>query len=588
MPRAAPCQSLPVPSNVLQCINSVACPLQTGIPRLSKGLSAGSGAVTFKDRKGILREVKLMSEYIFHSPLAPVVIPEVHITEFVLRKSVERPDQAAIVDGSTGAALSFAELASQIRSTAGGLRARGFVAGDVLALMAPNSPEYVVTFHASALCGGTITTVNPSYGIAEVRQQLVDSRARWFVADQACVAVAKQAMRGTDVANLLCIQDNEHASGISSLRANEIEQISVDLHTHPVVLPYSSGTTGFPKGVMLSHYNMVANLVQMNTAIGYDEHEVGLAVLPFFHIFGMQVPMGSLLSDGHTIITMPRFDMAKALSLIEQYSVTQFYVVPPIVLGFAKSPLVDNYDVSSLKKIFSGAAPLGQELSDEAQKRVGCAVVQGYGMTELSPVSHLTPRYESKPGSSGITLPNTQSRIVDSVGRDLPPNCEGELWVKGPQVMMGYLNNSRATAETLDKDGWLHTGDLAMIDEDGYLTIVDRVKELIKYKGFQVAPAELEALIITHPAVADVAVIGTPDEEAGEVPKAYIVLANESKTQSSAELAQIADDIKSYVLDNLAHYKAIHFIEWINAIPKSASGKILRRNLRDQQVIESA
>lgn len=529
-----------------------------------------------------------MSEYIFHSPLAPVDIPEVHITEFVLRKSVERPDQAAIIDGTTGASLTFSELASQIRSTAGGLRARGFAAGDVLALMAPNSPDYVVVFHATALCGGTVTTVNPTYGIAEVRQQLVDSQARWFVCDQACVAVAKQAMRSTQVTNLLCLQEDAHVSGISSLRANEIEQVTVDLHRHPVVLPYSSGTTGFPKGVMLSHYNMVANLVQMNTAIDYDEHEVGLAVLPFFHIFGMQVPMGSLLADGHTIVTMPRFDMAQALSLIEQHSITQFYVVPPIVLGLAKSPLVDNYDLSSLKKVFSGAAPLGPEIADETQKRIGCAVVQGYGMTELSPVSHLTPRYESKPGSSGITLPNTLSRIVDTNGADLPPNTKGELWVKGPQVMIGYLNNSRATAESLDEDGWLHTGDLAIIDDDGYMTIVDRVKELIKYKGFQVAPAELEALIITHPAVADVAVIGVPDVEAGEVPKAYIVLKDETGDHTAASLEQLSSDIKTFVLENLAHYKAVQSIEWIDAIPKSASGKILRRSLREQQIIEPA
>ncbi len=529
-----------------------------------------------------------MSDYIFHSPLAPVDIPEVHITEFVLRKSVEHPDQPAIIDGSTGATLSFAELASQIRSTAGGLRSKGFAAGDVLALMAPNSPDYVVVFHAAALCGGTITTVNPTYGIAEVRQQLVDSHARWLVSDLACISVAKQAMRSTKVETLYCIQDDEHEMGISALRANEIDQIHVDLHNHPVVLPYSSGTTGLPKGVMLSHYNMVSNLVQMNSVIGYEEHEVGLAVLPFFHIFGMQVPMGSLLADGHTIVTMARFDMAEALSLIERYEITQFYVVPPIVLGMAKSPLLDNYNVTSLRKMFCGAAPLGAELSDEAQKRIGCAVVQGYGMTELSPVSHLTPGFDSKPGSSGVTVPNTQSRIVDENGNDLPLDTEGELWVKGPQVMMGYLNNSRATAETLDDDGWLRTGDLAVIDEDGYMTIVDRVKELIKYKGFQVAPAELEALIITHPNVADVAVIGIDDDEAGEIPKAFVVLNGEDDDKSKESLDNIANDIKALVSDNLAHYKAVRIIEWIDVIPKSASGKILRRTLRDLQAKEPA
>lgn len=529
-----------------------------------------------------------MGEFIFHSPLAPVDIPELHITEYVLKTGEERPDHPAIIDGLTGQSYTFSELGSRIKQLAGGLRARGFSSGDVLALIAPNCPDYAVVFHATALCGGTVTTVNPTYGIAEVRQQFTDSNTQWIVADQSCVAVAKQAMRGTNASHLFCLQDDAAASSIQGLMTNEVEQVPVNLHTHPVVLPYSSGTTGFPKGVMLSHQNLVANLVQTNAVVQYDEHETGLAILPFFHIYGMQVLMGSMLSQGHTIVTLPRFDMEQALSLIQQHKVTQFFAVPPIILGLAKSPLVDQYDLSSLKKVISGAAPLGGDLAAEAGKRIDCAVVQAYGMTELSPVSHCTPGDDAKPGSSGVTVPNTQSRIIDTDGNDLPHGKEGELLVKGPQVMVAYLNNSRATAETLDSDGWLHTGDVGVIDEDGYLTIVDRVKELIKYKGFQVAPAELEALLITHRAVADVAVVGIADEEAGEVPKAFIVLSGESQSLDEQGLAKLAAELKEFVASKVATYKAIDRVQWVDKIPKSPSGKILRRMLRDEMSEEPA
>lgn len=528
-----------------------------------------------------------MNSHIFHSPLASVDIPSVHITEFVLQKCDSRPDHPAIVDGITGKGLSFSELATRIRRLAGGLQARNFSKGDVLALIAPNGPDYAVVFHAAALCGGTVTTMNPAYGIAEVRQQLIDSKASWIVADQICMAVAKQAMRGTEVVSLASMQGDSPGSSVNGLLAEEIDQVEVDLHNHAVVLPYSSGTTGLPKGVMLSHQNLVANLVQLNSALQYDAEEVGLAVLPFFHIFGMQALMGSLLAEGHTIVTMPRFDMAQALDLIQRYSVTQFFVVPPIVLGLAKSPLVDSYDLSSLKKIVSGAAPLGAELTAEAGNRIDCPIVQAYGMTELSPASHITPGFKTKPGSSGVTAANTLSRIVDVNNNDLPANTEGQLLVKGPQVMMGYLNNKSATAETLDDEGWLRTGDLAMIDDHGYLTIVDRVKELIKYKGFQIAPAELEALIITHPDVADVAVVGVPDDEAGEVPMAYLVYKGDASDMNDDALQQKADQIKSFVASELATYKSIHYVQWVDSIPKSASGKILRRMLRNELAKEA-
>ncbi len=518
-----------------------------------------------------------MASHIYNSPMPAVDIPDIPITEFVMRQVSSLPDRAAIIDGPTGDALTFAELHRRTRQFAGGLQSEGFGPGSVMALIAPNSPDYAVAFHAVALCAGTVTTVNPAYGTEEIRQQIIDSGATLVMCANDCLDTVVEAMLDTPEQKRITMQPHSQHRCIDDVLGDEIDQIPVDTHHHPVVMPFSSGTTGLPKGVMLSHHNLVANLVQVNAALDYQPGESALAVLPFFHIYGMQVLMGSLLAEGVTIITVPRFDMEQVLSLIQEHRITQFFAVPPIVLGLAKTPLLEKYDVSSLRKIFSGAAPLGAELAEEAAKRVGCAVVQGYGMTEISPVSHITPGFDSRPGSSGVTVANTLSRIVDSEGHDLGVDEEGELLVKGPQVMMGYLNNPGATADTIDEDGWLHTGDLARIDSEGYMYIVDRVKELIKYKGFQVAPAELEALIVTHPAVADVAVVGMPDNEAGELPKAFVSL----KGDASA-VAPSAQDIRDFVAQHVASYKQIHDVEFIDSIPKSASGKILRRFLRDR------
>jgi acyl-CoA synthetase (AMP-forming)/AMP-acid ligase II len=279
------------------------------------------------------------------------------------------------------------------------------------------------------------------------------------------------------------------------------------------------------------------------------------------------------LRTGATIVTMPRFDLEQFLSIHQEYGVTRSFVAPPIVVAMAKHPLVDSYDMSKLEQVFSGAAPLSAELALEAGKRLGCEVVQGYGMTEMSPVSHLTPVGQFKPGSVGVTAPNTEMRIVDPLsGEDLGLDADGEIWVRGPQVMLGYLNNAQATASTLDADGWLHTGDIGHVDEDGHVFVVDRLKELIKYKGFQVPPAELEAVLLTHPDVADAAVVGLPDEEAGEIPVAYVV--RRAGSEATAE------QIMEFVAGQVAHYKQVRRLEFIDAVPKSASGKILRRELR--------
>lgn len=512
---------------------------------------------------------------IHRSPLPDVAIPDVTITEFVLREASRVPDRPALIDGPSGRTYTYAQLSGAIHAFAGGLYARGLGPGSTIALMSPNIPEFAIVFHGAAVAGVAVSTINPTYTAEEVAFQLKDSGSTLLITIAMFAETAVQASEDAGVEEVLIIGDPpEGLASFTTLMGDPIAQVDVDPGNQIVVLPYSSGTTGFPKGVMLTHTNLVANLVQCEGALDVRDGEVVLAVLPFFHIYGMQVLMNFFLSRGSTIVTVPRFDLQQSLELIQEHRITRLFAVPPIVLALAKHPLVDQYDLSSLRQVFSGAAPLGAELALEASNRIKCEVVQGYGMTEMSPVSHVTRMGDFKPGTCGVTVANTECRIVDAEGgEDQGVGAVGELWVRGPQVMKGYLNNPEATAQTIDHDGWLHTGDVAFIDEDGHMTIVDRVKELIKFKGFQVAPAELEALLLTHPGIADAAVVGVPDEEAGERPRAFVVVKDGQQVS--------ADDITAFTAEHVATYKVIHDVVFTDAIPKSASGKILRRLLRE-------
>jgi len=483
---------------------------------------------------------------IHYSPLPDVEISDLPLTEYVLAGGAGQPDRPALIDGASGRVMTYGELEDAIRSLAGGLAAGGFGRGDVLALMAPNSPEYAVVFHGTAMTGGSVTTINPAYTQAELHQQLADSGARILVTIPPLSALA-----GAPLAAHVPVGPDD-----------------------VVALPYSSGTTGLCKGVMLTHRNLVANVAQMLAAFPTEPDDVAMAVLPFFHIYGMQVMMNLHLRAGVPVVTLPRFDLEQFLRAHQDYRITRSFVAPPIVLALAKHPMVDKFDLSHIRLLNSAAAPLKAELAAEASRRLGCEVVQGYGMTELSPASHMTPPGGFKPGSVGVTVPGTQTKIADPVtGADLGAGQEGEVWVRGPQVMKGYLNNPGATAATVDTDGWLHTGDLGYMDSGGYLYVVDRLKELIKYKGFQVPPAELEAVLLRHPDVADAAVIGVPDDEAGEIPAGYVVLRPGAAASS--------EEIMRFVAGEVAHYKQIRRLDLIDAIPKSAAGKILRRVLRD-------
>ena len=511
------------------------------------------------------------------SPLPDVVIPDVPLTDFVLEGAAARGDKPALIDGPTGRTLTYSQLVGAVRSLAGGLASHGFEKGDVLALISPNIPEYAVVFHAVAMTGGIITTINPTYTEREVHHQLVDSNARILVTVGMFLETAIAAAEGTNVREIFVLGEVPEGSDVPTLTSlmgapkSSSDPVSPD---DIVVLPYSSGTTGVNKGVMLSHRNLIANIEQVLSPADISGDDTLIAVLPFFHIYGMQVLMNTGLRAGATIITMPRFDLEQFLQLHQDHGITRSFVAPPIVVALAKHPMVDNYDLSKLVQVFSGAAPLSASLALEAGARLNCEVVQGYGMTELSPVSQLTPPGQFKPGSVGVTTPNTELRIVDvATGEDLDVDVDGEMWIRGPQVMKGYLNNPQATADTLDAEGWLHTGDIGHVDSDGHVFVVDRLKELIKYKGFQVPPAELEALLLTHPAIADAAVVGKPDEEAGEIPIAFVVL----KPGQSVT----PEEVQEFVAGQVATYKRLGEVTVIDAIPKSASGKILRRVLRD-------
>ncbi len=476
---------------------------------------------------------------------------------------------------TTGKTMTYGEFDDAVRRQAGGWLGSGLAKGEVVAVMAPNCAEYGVIFHAVALAGGVLTTINPTYTSAEVHHQLVDSGATRLVTIPTFLDTATAAIADSAVKEMYVIGEADGYPSISSLAAAPLaQQVPVDLDD-VVVLPYSSGTTGLAKGVMLTHRNLVSNIEQTLAAVPVHEDDAFVAVLPFFHIYGMQVLMNMGLRAGATIVTMARFDLEQFLSLHQEHHLTCAFVAPPMVVALAKHPIVDNYDLSALRFINSGAAPLSADLAIECGRRLGCDVVQGYGMTELSPVSHATPPGMFKPGSVGVTVPNTEVNIVDlSTQSPLGLDEDGEVWVRGPQVMKGYLNNDTATKNTIDDEGWLHTGDIGHIDADGHLFIVDRLKELIKYKGFQVPPAELEALLLTHPQIADAAVIGLPDDEAGEIPAAYVVL-KEGQDATAA-------DVQGFVAERVASYKQIRKLTFIDAIPKSASGKILRRVLRDQ------
>ncbi|WP_137111525.1 AMP-binding protein [Rhodobacter sp. SY28-1] len=505
---------------------------------------------------------------IYTSPYPPISLRGESITERVLRGLAGGPGRVAMIDGPSGREVTTEALEVGIRRLAGGLAARGLGKGDVVAILAPNCPDYAVVFHGVAFAGATVTTINPTYTAPEVAHQLQDSGARLLVTIPAFLETAKAAAGGIEVA---VIGEAEGATPLAALMGAPLAaQVPVDDAADVAVLPYSSGTTGLPKGVRLTHRNLVANVEQCQVCFQVQTGDRVVAFLPFFHIYGQTVLMNVYLATGGTVVTMPRFDLEQFLTLCSRHATPTMFIAPPVAVALAKHPMVDQFDLSPVKRLVSGAAPLSAEVAEAVTRRTGVQSRQGYGMTEMSPVSHSVPFATSVPGAIGVAVASTEFRIVDpATGADVEPGGEGELWVRGPQVMAGYHNRPDATAATLTQDGWLKTGDLAQVDGQGNVFIRDRLKELIKVSGFQVAPAEVEAALLTSPMVKDAAVRGVPDDETGEVPVAFVVPAE------GAEGAAI----RAHLAGQLAHYKLPKRITFIEAIPKSASGKILRRML---------
>ncbi|KWX02584.1 4-coumarate--CoA ligase family protein [Carbonactinospora thermoautotrophica] len=518
---------------------------------------------------------------VFRSPFPDITVPDVPVHEHVLAQAAEYGDRLALVDGAgSGTRMTYTQLVQAVRRLAAGFASIGVRKGDVIAIFSPNTVAYPVVFYAATMAGATVTTVNALYTAAELADQLRDSGARYLVTISLFLDRAREATAEAPVDEILVCDTAEGCRSIQELMA--IDAPAPDVEFDPAedvaVMPYSSGTTALPKGVLLTHRNIVANMIQTNSVLHMGEGERLVAVLPFFHIYGMAVLMNHALANGATVVVLPRFELEQFLDVLAEHRITRAYVAPPIVLALAKHPIVSSYDLSSLRLVLSAAAPLDPDLAEACARRIGCKVAQGYGMTELSPVCMVVPDSDDDlpAGTVGKLIAGTEGRLVDpATGADVGVGETGELWVRGPQVMKGYLNRPDETANMIDEDGWLRTGDIARVDADGNWYIVDRVKELIKYKGYQVPPAELEAVLLTHEKIADAAVIGVLDEEGNEAPKAFVVPA--------AGAALTEDEVIAYVAERVAPHKKVRRVEFIDAVPKAASGKILRKELRARE-----
>ncbi|KAI8909402.1 hypothetical protein DFJ77DRAFT_472376 [Powellomyces hirtus] len=501
--------------------------------------------------------------------------------------STPRRDAVALIDANTGRKVTHGELVHKISALASGLRNNlKLNKWDVVAVFSPNDVEYPVAVHGIAKAGLTSTLINPSYTADEVAYQLKDAGAKIIIASPLLlpVVVPAAAKAGIAKSNIFLL-NAEAISGVKSLYElfssqylPPVEFTRDELMNRPAYLCYSSGTTGRSKGVETTHYNMVANVTQFVKMLDYTKlrsaDEVWTGVLPFYHIYGLNMSVHSAIYMQIPLVVFTKFDLVQFVESIARYRITYSHLVPPILVRLAKDPIVEKYDVSSLRAVMSGAAPLSAEVAHEFGTKLKCEVMNGYGLTESSPLAMFgTP--DAPVGSVGRLVPNVQARLVDpDTKKDVLKNQPGELWIRGPMIMKGYHNNPSATAETVDSDGYLHTGDVCIIDDNGYFSIVDRYKELIKYNGLQVPPAELEGYLLTHPDIADAAVISRPDAAAGELPRAYVVRKPNTTVTEQA--------IAKFIEGKVAQHKRLRGgVVFVTEIPKLASGKILRRVIRE-------
>jgi len=515
----------------------------------------------------------------FHSPwytLQPY--PELSLTDLLAPSADKFSDRPAFITVE-GQVHTFAQIWEASRRMGRHLQDQGIEKGDRVAILSANSPEYFIAFYATLFAGGVVTTLNPLYKEREILHQLEDCGATAIFAMtplMPAVEAAREHLPG--LKHAIAIED---VWTLSAESPNDPRPVDINPKEDLAALPYSSGTTGMPKGVMLTHYNLVSNVRQTLTTGLSSGYGVYLDFLPFFHIYGMVVLMACGFAYGVPQVVMPRFEPGLCLDLIQKHKVTNLFAVPPALLALTHFPDAGKYDTSSLSMIMSGAAPLPPEVARAAAKTLDTTVLQGYGMTETSPVTNVNPINRIKDATVGPPVADTIERVISlDDGSQLGVGEVGELQAFGPQIMKGYWKNPEATAETLPSPGWINTGDIVEVDEDGYVTVLDRKKEMIKYKGYQIAPAELEAVLLEHPGIMDSAVIPKRDAEAGEVPKAFLV------TRPDQEVT--TEELMAFVAERVAPYKKVREIEFVEAIPKTASGKILRRELIDAERAKTA
>ncbi|MGA2371065.1 MAG: class I adenylate-forming enzyme family protein [Candidatus Korobacteraceae bacterium] len=509
------------------------------------------------------------------------------VHDVVLDSCRRHAAKIAIVDASCIPVqrITYAAYGAMVGSAARGLVASGIRPGEVIGIFLPNCWEFGVAYHAATLAGAVPTTLNPTYREREVRHQLENSEAVALITDGGLLT-------GIDLGLLPALRRvyTVRAPGpTGSQPFDSLFEAAASVHLpmpeHDsrlalATLPYSSGTTGLPKGVMLSHYNLVSNVYQTLTPGEYcaiSEDDVMLCFLPLYHIYGLTVGLNLALIRGCTLVLMPRFDCEASLQLIAAEGVTFALCVPPTLLAYCQAAEQGKFPRDHrMRWVKSGAAPLAPELARRFTASTGIPIRQGYGMTEASPVTHigfLAPELY-KPESVGMPVAQTDCRVVDEKEQDVAPGEIGELVMRGPQFMLGYWKSPDATAAVL-RDGWYWTGDIVRVDEDGFYYVVDRRKEMMKYKGFSIAPAEVESVLLEHPMVRDCGVVSRIDVAGEEIPCAFVVVREEKPANQ-----QTAEELQAFVAERLTNYKMPREIYFVQKLPRTASGKILRRELR--------